>query len=233
MNNTKQLTYKSILYPALTFLLALPLLLLLSLGAGFSVWSSSPSNWRQVLWLQYGDHRTPYATTELPTLSAPQSYSISLELTVPLTSPNFELGNFMAGVEFVAIASNKTLFSARRPCLLPRPRVPFIRSSKRLTVILSDNVELPASPTYARVEVGRQDAWRGVGNGEGRELTVLSALLRGQVVPKGIRGWLVRYPVSISVISGMAFFVVSLFGLCVGILPAVGNKSVTVKQEQE
>jgi len=228
----KQLTYKSILYPTLTFLLALPLLLLLSLGAGFSVWSSSPSNWRQVLWLQYGDHKTPYATTELPPLSVPQSYSISLELTVPLTNPNFDLGNFMAGVEFVSIANNKTLFSARRPCLLPRPRVPFVRSSKRLTVVLSDNVELPASPTRARVEVGRQDTWRGVGNGEGRELTVLSASLRGQVVPKGIRGWLVRYPVLISIISGMAFFVVSLFGLCAGILPAVGSKRM-VKQEQE
>ena len=142
--------------------------------------------------------------TELPPLFAPQSYSISLELVVPLTNPNLELGNFMAGVEFVSVASNKTLFSARRPvsipvlvegslisghfqCLLPRPRIPFIRSSKRLTVLLSDNVELSASPTYALVEVGRQDAWRGVGNGEGRELTVLSALLRGQVMPKGIR----------------------------------------------
>lgn len=37
------------------------------------------------------------------------------------------------------------------------------------------------------VEVGRRDGWRTLGAGEGREVSVLSASLRGLAVPHGIR----------------------------------------------
>jgi len=44
-----------------------------------------------------------------------------------------------------------------------------------------------ASRIIARVELGRRDGWRALGNGEGRELSVLSASLRGTVKRYGIR----------------------------------------------
>jgi hypothetical protein len=56
-----------------------------------------------------------------------------------------------------------------------------------MTVTLSESVELPATRTQARIEVGRQDSWRAIGSGQGRELTVLHASLKGQVVLRGIR----------------------------------------------
>ena len=42
------------------------------------------------------------------------------------------------------------------------------------------------STVHARLEVGRADGWRGIGNGHGRELTVLEATLKGTVRPRGI-----------------------------------------------
>lgn len=56
-----------------------------------------------------------------------------------------------------------------------------------LTVHLLSGFALDTSRAIARVEVGRQDQWKGIGNGEGRELSVLSAVLRGTVVHQGVR----------------------------------------------
>lgn len=39
----------------------------------------------------------------------------------------------------------------------------------------------------AHVELGRNDGWRSLGFGEGRELSVYSAFLRGDVHPQGLR----------------------------------------------
>lgn len=47
---------------------------------------------------------------------------------------------------------------------------------------------LPGSSTIvALVEVGRRDQWKSLGNGEGREISVISASIRGSVVHHGIR----------------------------------------------
>ncbi len=39
----------------------------------------------------------------------------------------------------------------------------------------------------ARVEVGRSDGWKSLGHGEGRELSVIAAAIRGEVRPHGIK----------------------------------------------
>lgn len=39
----------------------------------------------------------------------------------------------------------------------------------------------------AYVEIGRNDQWRNLGSGQGRELSVVSASLRGVVVHSGLR----------------------------------------------
>lgn len=56
-----------------------------------------------------------------------------------------------------------------------------------ITIPLLSNTEFSATNVVAHVEVGRKDHWRTLGNGEGRELSVSSALLRGVVVHKGIK----------------------------------------------
>lgn len=46
----------------------------------------------------------------------------------------------------------------------------------------------PGAPhLLADVQVGRADNWRTVGDGAGRELSVVSASVRGLVVPHGVR----------------------------------------------
>jgi len=44
-----------------------------------------------------------------------------------------------------------------------------------------------ASDVVARIELGRQDGWRSIGSGEGKELSVLTAFINGRVRPQGVR----------------------------------------------
>lgn len=39
----------------------------------------------------------------------------------------------------------------------------------------------------ARIDLGRRDGWKSLGNGEGRELSVWNAALKGAVRLQGIR----------------------------------------------
>jgi len=48
----------------------------------------------------------------------------------------------------------------------------------------------------ADVKIGRKDNWKSLGNGEMRELSVVSASLNGLVVPHGIR-YVRRHPSSL------------------------------------
>jgi hypothetical protein len=43
------------------------------------------------------------------------------------------------------------------------------------------------SKLIALVELGRQDAWKSLGGGEGREVSVLAAHIQGAIVYHGIR----------------------------------------------
>ncbi|KPV73459.1 uncharacterized protein RHOBADRAFT_55195 [Rhodotorula graminis WP1] len=54
---------------------------------------------RERVWLQYGQHKPPYALVQLDQrkYSTPgKVYDVDLELVVPVNSNNLELGNFMA-----------------------------------------------------------------------------------------------------------------------------------------
>lgn len=43
------------------------------------------------------------------------------------------------------------------------------------------------SKVIASVEIGRRDGWTSIGNGQGRELSVSYAFVRGTAIPHGIR----------------------------------------------
>jgi hypothetical protein len=65
----------------------------------------------------------------------------------------------------------------------------FFLSQNTLTldIPLLSRVVFHASSAHAVLEVGRRDHWRGLGQGEGRELSVVRAVLRGVVVHRGFR----------------------------------------------
>jgi len=71
------------------------------------------------------------------------------------------------------------------------------------------------SRVNAHIQLGRKDSWRSVGKGEGRELAVYAAFIRGDVRPHGLRRIISMFPLSISVISSITFFVLSLLVLMV------------------
>jgi hypothetical protein len=102
--------------------------------------------------------------------------------------------------------SNRTLTSIRKPVgtrlyvrredthtpqaiVLP-PSKSLVWSSPKLVnldIVFLESHAPGASRVIARVELGRRDGWRALGNGEGRELSVFSASLRGTVKRHGIR----------------------------------------------
>ena len=43
------------------------------------------------------------------------------------------------------------------------------------------------SRVMAKVELGRRDGWKSLGEGHGRELSVLTATLRGNIRTEGLR----------------------------------------------
>jgi hypothetical protein len=113
-----------------------PLVILVSLGAGYFVWSNLSISWQLPLYLQYGcalckivklkpplthfrDGVPPYAHVELPRMMSQQRYAISVELQLPATETNLALGNFMTSL-MVLSSNNKTLAYVRRPvCDIP------------------------------------------------------------------------------------------------------------------
>ena len=56
-----------------------------------------------------------------------------------------------------------------------------------MDILLVSSFSLDGKSAVARVELGRRDQWKSIGSGEGREITVFSAVLRGVVVHKGAR----------------------------------------------
>lgn len=50
-----------------------------------------------------------------------------------------------------------------------------------------ESFEADSPSLFASVEIGRHDGWALLGDGQGRELSVISATLRGVAVPHGIR----------------------------------------------
>ncbi|KAF7985312.1 hypothetical protein HWV62_6491 [Athelia sp. TMB] len=172
-------------------LLLIPLLVLLSALSGLFVWKNIAVGWDVPLYLHYGDGVPPYAEVQLPRLASHQAYNIYLHLTVPATESNFALGNFMTQLT-LATPSNQTLAFTRRPAIVPLPRstswIDWSRpTSVDLTIPLLSAFTPGTSQVVGRLELGRRDEWRTLGLGYGRELSVLSASLRGVTKPEGIR----------------------------------------------
>lgn len=156
----------------------------------------------------FSDSLLPYAELSLPPLSITQPYDVSLQLVVPASEANFALGNFMATLSLTT-PSNKTLVSVSRSVRSSRSPSCFILPTvfeaialppKRSTFSFSASprlidLDVPLLSSYvpgtskinARIDLGRRDGWKSLGSGEGRELSVWNAALRGAVRRHGIR----------------------------------------------
>ncbi|KAJ3829805.1 hypothetical protein F5878DRAFT_569514 [Lentinula raphanica] len=205
------------------FLLFIPLIGTLSLSAGVIIWRNVAVGWQIPLYLQYGEGVQPYAHDLLTDLSSRQPYDIVLQLVVPSTDSNFALGNFMNSLTLSTI-NNKTLATARRPAIAIPPKSTFFASKPRLVT-----VEVPMLNSFipgttrvvVDVKIGRQDVWKGIGNGEGRELSVYSASLKGILAHKGIRGLVTRFPTIFSIICSITFFAILFSILAACLLPTI------------
>lgn len=212
------------LVPLLVFLALIPIVVSLSLFSGWYVWRNVAVSWKTEVYLQYGDGVPPYAEVSLPQLSPSHPYDISLHLLVPASDANLALGNFMASLTLVT-PSNKTLATVRRPAIALPPRRSYLLSSSppliSLDIVLLTSYAPGTSRVNARVEIGRRDGWRKLGGGEGRELSVATASLRGTVQYQGVRGLVARFPLVSAILSLAAFFVLSVLVLTACILPTI------------
>ncbi|KAH0838192.1 putative adipose-regulatory protein-domain-containing protein [Lanmaoa asiatica] len=221
---TISLRIASHLVPLLVCLSLIPLILFFSLFSGWYIWKNIPVAWQVPVYLQYGDSPSPYAELSLPLLSTVQPYDVSLQLVLPASEANFALGNFMATLS-LSTPSNKTLVTISRPAIaLPPKRATFSFGIPRLidldVPLLSSY--LPGTPKMnARIDLGRRDGWKSLGNGEGRELSVWNAALRGAIRRHGIRGLVSRFPLTFALVASTTFFSLSVVILAACILPAV------------
>lgn len=213
--------------PVLICVFIIPLVVLLSLSAGFLVWKNVAVAWESPIHLQFGDGAPPYALTLVPPLVAQQRYDVFVHLTIPAIESNFALGNFMTTLT-LSTTSNKTLTSVRRPAIAYPPRASFLRrkpTAISLTVPMLASFLPVTSKIVAFVEVGRRDGWKSLGSGEGKEISVIVASLRGSVVHHGIRGLVARFPLTFAVISATAFFVILSVILAACILPTIFRRT--------
>ncbi|KAG1749847.1 putative adipose-regulatory protein-domain-containing protein [Suillus paluster] len=214
------------LIPLFVCLALIPVIIIFSLFSGWYVWKNVAVGWESPLYLQYGDGISPYAEISLPSLAPSQPYDISMHLVIPASEANFALGNFMTTLT-LSTPSNRTLTSIRKPAIVLPPaksRLAWVSLSPQLVhldILFLESHASGASRVIARVELGRRDGWRVLGNGEGRELSVLSASLRGIVKRHGIRGLVTRFPVTSAIVSSATFLVISLLVLAACILPAI------------
>ncbi|CCM05183.1 uncharacterized protein FIBRA_07392 [Fibroporia radiculosa] len=162
--------YTPNLIPLAVFLLSIPIIIFLSFSAGWLVWRSVAIAWEVDLPLQFGDGFSPYAEVALPNIITRQPYDISVHLVVPATEPNFNLGNFMTTLT-LATSSNRTLAHIRKPSIImPRPSVPWSFLSNwpgtvDLNIPLLSSFAFDVTRATAKVEFGRRDHWRSLGNG--------------------------------------------------------------------
>ncbi|KAI0756594.1 hypothetical protein C8Q80DRAFT_1129486 [Daedaleopsis nitida] len=233
------------LVPLAVFSVTLPLIVLLSISSGWFVWKSIAVGWETELFLQYGDGGSPYAEVLLPNLVARQPYDISLHLVVPASEGNFALGNFMASLSLVTL-SNSTIAVARKSAIvLPQSAAPWGYLYNRpgtidLNIELLSNFVVGTTKALARIELGRRDQWKSIGDGQGRELAVLSGRLRGIVLHRGIRGMISSFPLISAVIASCVFFFFLFMGLVACLMPLVewhfpsdGEESRTMEPEDK
>jgi len=232
-NALNRFAVNGLMYPAFMCVVALPALAILSLGAGYGIWLRRPVGFRQSLSLQYGDYAPPHADVVLPQLRPDQTYEIALELDVPRSRANYELGNFMISIEIFSLI-NQTLVKSRMPHLLS-PSIsdylpafsPNIMDSS--IKVIDSFVPKTSARVHAHIELGRRDNWQTIGAGRGQELTVRQAFLLARLKPVGSRALFASYLTSgwlFPIFAVFIFFVVSSSSLCIGIVfMAYGIKS--------
>ena len=111
----------------------------------------------------------------------------------------------------------------------------------KLKVPLMSNFVTVSSSVVAKVDLGRRDGWKGIGYGEGRELSVYSATLKGALRHHGVRfvllrsqprhctysrcnhfrGLVSRFPTFSGFFAGTTFFFISSSCLAALLLPMV------------
>ena len=64
---------------------------------------------------------------------------------------------------------------------------PLQPGTSKFKVPLIDNFITGTNLMKAKIDLGRTDGWRGIGRGEGRELSVYSATLKGSLRHHGMR----------------------------------------------
>ncbi|KDN53406.1 hypothetical protein K437DRAFT_70482 [Tilletiaria anomala UBC 951] len=112
---------------------------------------------RKTVWLQYGESRPPYAylnfepaqsrhsfhseaaedilNSKAHFFADDQEYDVTLELQVPLTAANIDLGNFMAALD-LRNEKNETVWKASRPAILLQEPLP-VRALSSLSLLFS------------------------------------------------------------------------------------------------
>lgn len=215
--------YAPQLVPILVFAFFVPLAILLSAFAGYIVWTNLSVSWESPLHFQYGDGVPPYAQLIIPSLVPTQRYDVAVNLLLPASQSNLALGNFMTTLTLSTLA-NKTIASVRRPAIAVASRSAFFFTSSnlvRLQIPLLSSFVAGSSSLAATVEVGRRDGWTSLAEGQGRELSVLSASLQGLAVPHGVRGLAIRFPLTASLLAAFLFLAILalILGSCT--LPSV------------
>ncbi|KAI1793958.1 hypothetical protein LXA43DRAFT_971602 [Ganoderma leucocontextum] len=214
------------LVPLAVFSITLPLIILLSVGSGYFVWKSIAVSWETELFLQYGDGGIPHAELGLWNVIPNQAYDISLHLVVPANEGNTALGNFMASLT-LASPSNTTLVEVRKPAIvLPQYLAPWSYFYNRpgtvdLDIPMLHDFVVGTSRATAKIELGRRDYWKTLGEGHGRELAVLSGSIRGVVIYHGIRGLISHFPLLSALAASGIFFFILFIGLVACLMPAV------------
>jgi len=192
-----------------------------------------PVGWKVEAYLQYGDAVNPFAVTQLPPIFANQPYDISLHLVLPATEANYALGNFMTTLR-LSTTYNETLTTVHRSTALVPPHTSNLKkfvlgshSIIKFDIPLLSQFVAGSTNIIAYLELGRPDAWKNVGSGQQREVSVAEATLQGTVRPTGIRAIRARYPRLTTFLSTCIFFFVSIM-IATGILfSAIGGKSST------
>ncbi|GAB1519320.1 hypothetical protein RhiTH_002386 [Rhizoctonia solani] len=202
-------TLPTVLHVA-AFTTILPALLAISVGAGITVVKLIPDGWNVELWMQYGEQATPFARTSLPALTPGQPYDVLLSLQVPLTPENLALGE-------VVDHCNSTVATANRPQSLTEtivvPLLDHWSPSSQPGNLLNHGVAVARGTSHmgfhAFVAVGRPDAWKSIGSGQGKELSIARATLQGHVKLHGIRGFFARHKHLLFTLTTVVFFVAS------------------------
>ncbi|KAG8979856.1 hypothetical protein FRB90_007868, partial [Tulasnella sp. 427] len=78
-----------------------------------------------------------------------------------------------------------------------------------IVVPLFDSLVPTYSNVRARIEVGRPDSWTSVGKGEGKELAVVEAFIKGNVKLRGLTAILAISPKATAVVTSVVFFLTS------------------------